>query len=65
MLFSGFPDLSQDDQLILIKSSFFEIWLTHMAKLINPKDSTITLEDGGVIPRGELEIVYTVSGVIP
>jgi len=31
----GFCDFTQDDQLILIKLGFFEVWLTHVARLIN------------------------------
>ncbi|KAK2149499.1 hypothetical protein LSH36_449g03009 [Paralvinella palmiformis] len=55
----GFADLSQDDQLILIKCGFFEIWLSWMTKLFNSTDKTLTLEDGSVVPKGELDIVYT------
>ena len=58
---TGFADLSQDDQLILIKSGFFEVWLTWMTKLFNSTEKTLMLDDGSVIPKGELDIVYTVS----
>ena len=58
---SGFSDLSQDDQLILIKTGFFEIWLTRMARMFNRNDNVLLFEDGSLIAREELDIVYNVS----
>lgn len=55
----GFCDFTQDDQLILIKLGFFEVWLTHVARLIN--DTTLTLDDGAYLTRQQLEILYDVS----
>lgn len=55
----AFCDLSQDDQLILVKLGFFEIWLTHISRLIN--DQTITFDDGTCLTRQQLEILYDVS----
>ncbi|XP_023036889.1 ecdysone-induced protein 78C [Drosophila willistoni] len=52
----GFCDFTQDDQLILIKLGFFEVWLTHVARLIN--DTTLTLDDGAYLTRQQLEILY-------
>ncbi|KAL8614276.1 hypothetical protein ACOMHN_007614 [Nucella lapillus] len=54
----SFSELSQDDQLILIKTGFFEIWLTRMARMFNRSDNVVLFEDGSVIPREELDIVY-------
>nr|AAA19976.2 truncated nuclear hormone receptor superfamily protein [Drosophila melanogaster] len=51
----GFCDFTQDDQLILIKLGFFEVWLTHVARLIN--EATLTLDDGAYLTR-QLEILY-------
>ena len=55
------PDLIQDDQLVLIKSGFFEVWLTRMARMFNQMENYVTFEDGSMIHRDELSVVYAVS----
>ncbi|XP_012935301.1 ecdysone-induced protein 78C [Aplysia californica] len=55
----SFPELSQDDQLILIKTGFFEIWLTRMSRMMSKEENVIVFEDGSSIPRQELAVVYT------
>jgi nuclear receptor subfamily 1 group D protein 3 len=50
----------QDDQLILIKAGFFEVWLAHMARLFDQTRQTVLFSDGGIIQRSELEIIFTV-----
>ncbi|XP_064599858.1 ecdysone-induced protein 78C-like [Liolophura sinensis] len=55
----GFPDLSQDDQLILIKAGFFEVWLTRMSRMFSKEDSMVTFENGNMIHKDELSIVYS------
>ena len=62
---AGFSELSQDDQLILIKTGFFEIWLTRMARMFNRNDNVLLFEDGSLIAREELDIVYNVSTGVP
>uniref|UniRef100_A0A4Y0BND1 Ecdysone-induced protein 78C n=1 Tax=Anopheles funestus TaxID=62324 RepID=A0A4Y0BND1_ANOFN len=52
----GFGEFLQDDQLILIKLGFFEVWLTHVARSTN--DSTLTFDDGVYITRQQLEAIY-------
>ncbi|XP_049546845.1 ecdysone-induced protein 78C [Anopheles darlingi] len=52
----GFGELLQDDQLILIKLGFFEVWLTHVAR--STTDSTLTFDDGVYITRHQLETIY-------
>ncbi|XP_068082052.1 ecdysone-induced protein 78C [Anabrus simplex] len=52
----GFCDLSQDDQLILIKVGFFEIWLGHVARLTS--DTSLTFADGTYITRQQMELMY-------
>ncbi|XP_034196229.1 ecdysone-induced protein 78C isoform X3 [Osmia lignaria lignaria] len=52
----GFCDLSQDDQLILIKVGFFEVWLSHISKMTT--DSSMTFEDGTCITRQQMELMY-------
>ncbi|XP_064635746.1 ecdysone-induced protein 78C-like [Lineus longissimus] len=55
----GFSDLSQDDQLILIKTGFFELWLIRMARMFVTLEVLITFGDGTQIPREQLEAVYS------
>lgn len=55
----GFCSLPQDDQLILIKTGFFEIWAVHVAPM-SSKD-TLTLSDGLVLNRKHLDAVYDVN----
>ncbi len=61
LVHTGFHDLSQDDQLILIKTGFFEIWLAQHTRLFSSTDNTLLLGDGAQIPFEELELVFTVS----
>lgn len=55
----GFCDFTQDDQLILIKLGFFELWLSHIAKTTT--DTSLTFDDGTYLTRQQLEIMYDVS----
>lgn len=55
----GFCDLGQDDQLILIKLGFFELWLTHVAKLTN--SNNLTFDDGTTVTRQQMDTMYDVS----
>lgn len=57
--FVGFCELSQDDQLILIKVGFFELWLGHVSRLVS--DSCLTFADGTFITRQQMELMYDVS----
>ncbi|XP_065162666.1 ecdysone-induced protein 78C-like isoform X2 [Atheta coriaria] len=52
----GFCDLGQDDQLILIKIGFFEIWLSHVAKLTS--GASMVFDDGTTVSRQQLETMY-------
>ncbi|XP_015117289.1 ecdysone-induced protein 78C [Diachasma alloeum] len=52
----GFCELTQDDQLILIKVGFFEVWLCHISKMTN--DSSMTFEDGTYITKQQIELMY-------
>lgn len=54
----GFQDLTQDDKLLCIKLGFFEVWLVHAARLINPLDGTITFSDGSFISKQQMEIMF-------
>lgn len=57
----GFCELTQDDQLILIKVGFFEIWLCHISKMTN--DNSMTFEDGTFITRQQIELMYEVRTI--
>ncbi|XP_018324103.1 ecdysone-induced protein 78C isoform X2 [Agrilus planipennis] len=52
----GFCDLGQDDQLILIKIGFFEVWLSHVSKLTS--NTSMMFDDGTTVTRQQLEIMY-------
>ncbi|KAF0304468.1 Ecdysone-induced protein 78C [Amphibalanus amphitrite] len=54
----SFLELSQDDQLILIKASFFDVWLAHASRLVSPVDGTVTFSDGQYIGRQHLDIMF-------
>ncbi|RWS17566.1 ecdysone-induced protein 78C-like protein [Dinothrombium tinctorium] len=54
----GFLELTQDDQLILIKLGFFEIWLLHISRMINTIDNTLTFSDGSYITRQQMELMF-------
>ena len=54
----GFLDLTQDDQLILIKLGFFEIWLVHIARMVSMADNTLTFSDGSFITKQQMEIMF-------
>lgn len=58
----GFCEFSQDDQLILIKLGFFEVWISHVSKLST--ESTLTFDDGSYFSKSQLELLYDVSVVI-
>ncbi|CRL02945.1 CLUMA_CG015899, isoform A [Clunio marinus] len=57
----GFCDFTQDDQLILIKLGFFEVWLNYIAKTTT--DMTLTFDDGTFLTRQQLEIIDTEIGL--
>jgi len=56
----GFPELSQDDQLILIKIGFFEVWLGHVSRLINSQEGTMTLTDGVTLSKQQMDLIFDV-----
>ena len=56
----GFPELSQDDQLILIKIGFFEVWLTHVSRLVNAQEMTLTLNEGATLSKQQMQLIFDV-----
>lgn len=55
-----FCDLTQDDQLILIKAGFMEIFYVQVSRMFNPMDSTLMFHDGSYITRQQLELMFDV-----
>ncbi|KAK4315186.1 hypothetical protein Pmani_013582 [Petrolisthes manimaculis] len=54
----GFSELSQDDQLILIKVGFVEVWLTQVSRLVSALDHTLTFSDGSYVTRTQMEMMF-------
>ncbi|KAE8749116.1 Ecdysone induced 78 [Frankliniella occidentalis] len=52
----GFLELSQDDQLILIKVGFLEVWLVHVSRLAT--EHGLTMWDGTTFTRSQLTTMY-------
>ncbi|UXI19554.1 lipid phosphate phosphohydrolase 3 [Sarcoptes scabiei] len=59
----GFSDLTQDDQLILIKLGFFEVWLVHISKTVDFIENTLTFADGSFLSRKQLELMFNLEFV--
>ncbi|XP_044750697.1 ecdysone-induced protein 78C isoform X2 [Coccinella septempunctata] len=57
----GFTELQQDDQLILLKLGFLEIWFCHVAKMTT--ETSFMFEDGLKLSKQQLEIMYDVDFV--
>ncbi|OAF71186.1 Nuclear receptor subfamily 1 group C member 1 [Intoshia linei] len=58
-----FNKLPQDVQLNLLKSSFFEIWLTQMSPLFRMRTDALFFNDGSFIPRSYLEEIFNTDVV--
>lgn len=54
-----FCDFVQDDQLILIKMGFFEVWINHVARTVT--ETMFVFDDGYFFTKKQLEIMYDVS----
>ncbi|XP_076345217.1 ecdysone-induced protein 78C-like isoform X2 [Tachypleus tridentatus] len=54
----GFLDLTQDDQLILIKLGFFEVWMVHISRMINTFENSVTFSDGSYVSRQQMEVMF-------
>ncbi|CAB3378432.1 Hypothetical predicted protein [Cloeon dipterum] len=60
----GFCSLNQDDQLILIKLGFLEVWLSQCASnLAQQSEQTLCFADGSFVSRSQLETIYDVEFV--
>lgn len=56
--------LDQPDQLILIKRAFFEVWLAQASRTISLANRTIMFTGGRLIPKQELDFVYSVCPLV-
>lgn len=54
----GFMDLPQADQVVLIKVSFFEMWLIRVSRMCSPIDCSLTFINGVYVTRQQLEMIY-------
>ncbi|KAK2715697.1 hypothetical protein QYM36_010313 [Artemia franciscana] len=59
----AFMDLSREDQLILIKLGFIELWMCHSARMVSTADGTLTFPDGSIITQRQLENVFNADFV--
>ena len=57
----GFLELTQDDQLIMIKLGFFEVWLVHVSRMTNTLENTLTFSDGTFVTKQQMELMFDVS----
>lgn len=61
----GFLEFAQDDQLILIKLGFFEVWLVHVSRSVLPDDEAsrgaVTFADGTYVSHDQLDFIFDVS----
>lgn len=55
----GFLELNQEDQLVLIKSGFFEMWLIQSSRLVDTHAATITFPDGQIVDKTHIDSIYT------
>ncbi|XP_028966456.1 ecdysone-induced protein 78C-like, partial [Galendromus occidentalis] len=61
----GFLEFAQDDQLILIKLGFFEVWLIHVSRSILAEEDgsrgAVTFAGGAYVTREQLEFVCDID----
>lgn len=55
----NFGELSQEDQLVLIKGAFLEIWMVHAAKVTHHHQ--VTFQDGSSVTKQQLELIFEVT----
>uniref|UniRef100_A0A915KLL8 NR LBD domain-containing protein n=1 Tax=Romanomermis culicivorax TaxID=13658 RepID=A0A915KLL8_ROMCU len=58
---ANFTELMQEDQLVLIKTGFFEVWLVRMTRMFNRQSFTLTFSDGSYLTREQLELIYNLD----
>jgi hypothetical protein len=58
---AAFNELSQLDQLQLIKKSFTQVWLVRIARMFNCQTQTLIFADGSYISRDQLDAIFMVD----
>ncbi|VDO25925.1 unnamed protein product [Onchocerca flexuosa] len=56
----GFMNISHKDQLLAVKTAFFEVWLVWISCTMNSKTGTLTFSHGITFSQEQLSIVYGV-----
>ncbi|VDK64064.1 unnamed protein product [Onchocerca ochengi] len=56
----GFMNISHKDQLLAVKTAFFEVWLVWISRTMNSKTGTLTFSHGITFSQEQLSIVYGV-----
>ncbi|VIO86326.1 Uncharacterized protein BM_BM2981 [Brugia malayi] len=54
----GFITISHKDQILAVKTAFFEVWLVWISRTMNSKTGTLTFSHGITFSREQLSIVY-------
>uniref|UniRef100_A0A915PSL4 Uncharacterized protein n=1 Tax=Setaria digitata TaxID=48799 RepID=A0A915PSL4_9BILA len=54
----GFTNISHKDQILAVKTAFFEVWLVWISRTMNPKMGTLTFCHGTTFSQQQLTIVY-------
>ena len=60
----GFNNLTQEDQLILIKGNFVEVWLIRIARLVDGVNGTLTLPEGTRITKVQLLVMMVDEEIV-
>ncbi|GAB6022706.1 hypothetical protein CHUAL_006802 [Chamberlinius hualienensis] len=58
-----FNEIVQDDQIAMIKSSFFEIWIMHISRTIKTADETLTFCDGSYAYKHQFQLIFDTNFV--
>lgn len=54
----GFVNISHKDQILAVKTAFFEVWLVWISRTMNPKLGTLTFSHGITFSQEQLSTVY-------
>lgn len=57
-LILGFHNVSQKDQVLAVKTSFFEVWLVWISRGMNSKMGTMTFSRGLTFSHEQLIAIY-------
>ncbi|CAG9537343.1 unnamed protein product [Cercopithifilaria johnstoni] len=54
----GFLNISHKDQILAVKTAFFEVWLVWISRTINSKLGTLTFSHGVTFSQEQLSMIY-------